>query len=114
MDLWVVVGLLEDRRWVVVGLLFVGLPEGWICGWRWVVVGGGLLWLVEFVVGYGLGWQSWMPFPVILGVGFVLFCFTLLQTHNVKYFLEHFPKVQTNIGKQIFSCKSFAFTNILR
>jgi hypothetical protein len=88
----------------------LNLVEGWICGfvvvvclricgWQWVVVGGGLLWLVEFVVGCGLGWQSWFPFPVVLGVGFVLFCFTLPQTHNVKYFLEHFPKVQTNIGK---------------
>uniref|UniRef100_A0A2N9ISR5 Uncharacterized protein n=1 Tax=Fagus sylvatica TaxID=28930 RepID=A0A2N9ISR5_FAGSY len=24
----------------------------WICGRRWVVVGGGLSWLVEFVVGW--------------------------------------------------------------
>jgi hypothetical protein len=80
-----------------VGLLFVGLLEGWICGFvfvvclricgrRWVVVGGGLLWLVEFVVGCGLGWQSWFPFPVILGVGFVLFCFTLLPNTQCKIF----------------------------
>uniref|UniRef100_A0A2N9I1Y5 NECAP PHear domain-containing protein n=1 Tax=Fagus sylvatica TaxID=28930 RepID=A0A2N9I1Y5_FAGSY len=73
------------RRWVVVGLLFVGLREGWICGFvfviylricgrRWVVVGGRLLWLVEFVVGCGLGWQSWFPFPMILGVGEIRSC----------------------------------------
>jgi hypothetical protein len=39
------------------------------------------------VAGVGLGgWQGWV-------------CFTLLQTHNVEYFLEHFPRVQTNTGK---------------
>ena len=53
---------------MVGGGLFVGLLKGWIfgfvfvvclriCGQWWVVVGGGLLWLVEFVVGCGLGWQ---------------------------------------------------------
>jgi hypothetical protein len=34
---------------------------------------------------------------------FLLICFTLLQTHNVEYFLEHFPRVQTNMEKQTFS-----------
>ncbi len=56
-------------------------------GFRWVVVAG------------SDGFHFWW-IPVVLGEGFLLlFCFTLLQTHNVKYFLDHFPKVQTNIGK---------------
>ena len=87
-----------------------------ICGGRWVVLVDGLLWLMEFVVGCGVGlggWQWWFPFPVVLGVGFLLlFCFTLLQTHNVEYFPEHFPRMQTNIEKKLFSLKSFAFENI--
>ncbi len=41
------------------------------------------------------------------------FCFTLLQTHNVKYLLDHFPRMQTNTEKQSFFLKSFTFANIL-
>jgi hypothetical protein len=38
----------------------------------------------------------------------------LLQTHNVKYLLDHFPKCKQTLEKQSFSLKSFAFANILR
>jgi hypothetical protein len=46
---------------------------------------------------------------------FLCFCFTLFQTHNVKYLLEHFPRMQTNTEKKkiLFSLKSFTFKNIL-
>jgi hypothetical protein len=60
-----------------------GVGVGWVsvgfggCGFR------GWWWVAE--VGLG-GWQGWV-------------CFTLLQTHNVEYFLGHFPIVQTNTGK---------------
>ena len=73
------------------GVLWGGFRgwQGWVWGggeWqRWVVVSGrgGFGWLAG--VGLG-GWQGWV-------------CFTLLQTHHVEYFLEHFPRVQTNTGK---------------
>ena len=67
----------------------VGWWRGGFRGWQgWVWGGGGvgfggLWWVAE--VGLG-GWQGWV-------------CFTLLQTHHVEYFLEHFPRVQTNTGK---------------
>ena len=85
-------------RWVSRG----GLRGGFRCvaGWVWVA-----------------GWQ-WGSFLVDCGgfgcVYFLLISFTLLQTHNVEYFLEHFPRVQINTEKQTFFCKSFAFVNILR
>ena len=65
---------------------------GGCCGQRIVVTGG-------VCGGLQVGLAVMVPISGGFGVGFVLFCFTLLQTHNVKYFLEHFPKVQTNIGK---------------
>ncbi len=65
---------------------------------RWLGGGGGVRWLA----GGGLGgWEG-------------LVCFSLLQTHNVKYLSEHFPRMQTNIEKKLFSLKSFAFENILQ
>ena len=48
--------------------------------------------------------------------GFVLRC----SKHNVEYFLEHFPRVQTNTGKTniflkiICICKHFTVENVLR
>ena len=76
------------------GLISVGVWLAVGCGW--LVVGCG--------VGLG-GWQWWFPFLVDsggFGCGFFfLFCFTLLQTHNVEYFSEHFPRMQTNTGKTI-------------
>ena len=77
---------------IVVGSGVVGCGGcGLVCDWVAVVVGfvvgGGLRWVAGVGCGVGLGgWQGWV-------------CFTLLQTHNVEYFLEHFPRVQTNIGK---------------
>ena len=67
----------------VVGCGGCGLVCDWVAVVVGFVVGGGFFLLI--VVGSG-GWQRWV-------------CFTLLQTHNVEYFLEHFPRVQTNIGK---------------
>ncbi len=65
------------------------------------------------------GFHFW-SIPVVLGVGFFLFfCFTLLQTHNVKYLLNHFPRMQTNTGKTIifseiiYICKHFTVENNL-
>ena len=69
-----------------------------VMGFCWLVVAGGELWWLA--VGLG-GWQWWV-------------CFTLLQTHNVEYFPEHFSECKQTLEKQIFSCKSFAFANILR
>ena len=61
-------------------------------GWQWWVA----------VAGSGGSHFWWIP--VVLDVGFLLlFCFTLLQTHNVKYFPEHFPRMQTNSEKNLFS-----------
>ena len=67
------------------------------------VVGGGFFLLI--VVGSGVGcgvglggWQGWV-------------CFTLLQTHNVEYFLEQCKQTSE---KQTFFRKSFVFVNILR
>ena len=62
------------------------------------VVGGGFFLLI--VVGSGVGcsgWQGWVVGWVWVAGrgGFVLRC----SKHNVEYFLEHFPRVQTNIGK---------------
>ena len=45
----------------------------------------------------------------------VFFFFSFYVVPNiVKYFQKHFPKFKQTQEKQIFSCKSFAFTNILR
>jgi hypothetical protein len=47
------------------------------------------------------GFHFW-SIPVVLGVDFFFFfSFMLLQTHNVKYLLDHFPRIQTNTGKTI-------------
>jgi hypothetical protein len=84
------------RRWVVVGLLFVGLLEGWICGfvfvvclricgWRWVVVGGGLLWLVEFVVGCG-GLAVMVAISGDFGCGFCFILFYVAPNTQCKIF----------------------------
>ena len=63
----------------------------------------------------GTGGSHFWWISVILGVGFLLlFCFMLLQTHNVEYFPEYFPRMQKNIEKKLFSLKSFAFENILQ
>jgi hypothetical protein len=62
---------------------------------------GGFGWLAVDSGGFGCGY-------------FQLICFTLLQTHNVEYFLKHFLECKQTLEKQSFSCKSFAFTNILR
>ncbi len=68
----------------------------------------------------GLWGGSWWWFSFLVNFGgfgcefFSLFCFMLLQTHSVKYFLEHFRRMQTNIEKKLFSLKSFAFENILQ
>ena len=43
--------------------------------------------------------------------GFVLRC---SKHFNVEYFPEHFSECKQTLEKQIFSCKSFAFANILR
>jgi hypothetical protein len=75
----------------------------WVAGWLTVGLWGGSRWWFSFLVdssGFGCGF-------------FLLFCFTLLQTHSVQYFLEHFPRMQINIKKKLFSLKSFAFENIL-
>jgi hypothetical protein len=76
-----------------------------ICGFliAFLVVYGGLRWFMvglQWVSVAGWQWGSFLVDSGGLWCGyFLLICFTLLQTHNVKYFLEHFPKVQTNIGK---------------
>jgi hypothetical protein len=85
-----------------------------LLGFGWLaVMGCG----VDFEVSCD-GWQWWFPFLVDssgFGCGFfLLFCFTLLQTHNVEYFPKHFPRMQTNTEKKLFSLKSFAFENILQ
>ena len=50
----------------------------------------------------GSGGSHFWWIPVILGGVFLwLFCFTLFQTHNIEYFSEHFPRMQTNTEKKI-------------
>jgi hypothetical protein len=68
---------------------------------------GGLWWFAVAYGGIAVGFGGWLAMGSFLvdsdgfGCGyFLLICFTLLQTHNVKYFLEYFPRVQTNIGKK--------------
>jgi hypothetical protein len=110
---WVTGCAVGQRLWVS-GVFF--LVGNRLCG-------GSRLWVsvpVGFEVGcrVGLGgWQWWFPFLVDSGgfgcEFFLLFCFTLFQTHNVKYFPKHFPRMQTNTEKKLFSLKSFAFENIL-
>ena len=52
---------------------------------------GGSRWVCGVARGGGSHFWS---IPVVLGVGFFsLFCFTLLQTHNVEYFPDHFPRM---------------------
>jgi hypothetical protein len=57
-------------------------------------------------------------FPVVCGGGIAVsnfFLFSLYYTPNtVKYFSDYFPKCKQTQKKQMFSCKSFAFANILR
>jgi hypothetical protein len=82
MDLWVCFcGLLEDL-WLAVG-----------CFRRRIVVAGGVC------GGLRVGLAVMVAISGDFGCGFCFILFYVLQTHNVKYFLEHFPKVQTNIGK---------------
>jgi hypothetical protein len=98
-------GFVQWSRWVAFWVDFGGglARDGLRGGSRWVWVarsGGSHFWWI----------------PMVLGVGFLLlFCFTLLQTHSVEYFPEHFPRMQTNTEKKnLFSLKSFAFENILQ
>ena len=75
----------------------------WVAGWLTVGLWGGSRWWFPFLVdsgGFGCGY-------------FLFFCFLLLQTHNIKYLSEHFPRMQTNTENQSFFLKSFTFTNIL-
>ena len=76
---------------------------------------GGFGWLALGSGGSLFGGFRW--FWVLV---FSLFCFTLLQTHNVEYFSEHFPRMQTNTGKTIifpeiiYIYKHFTVENVLR
>ena len=100
--------------WPVVGFVDFVVDFCWI-----VVVGGGFCWFViascgffvDFVVNFcwvcGCRWRIWLFFiglrwpadMVMLCCVFFLICFTLLQTHRVEYFLEHFLWMQTNTEK---------------
>jgi hypothetical protein len=96
------------------GFCAVGISGFWVNFCGGLACGGlqGGSWWV-YGVARGGGSHFW-SILVVLGVGFLLFfCFTLLQTHNVKYLLEHFPRMQTNVEKQSFSLKSFTIANIL-
>ncbi len=77
--------------WIVEGYIcgFVVVVCLRICGWQWVVVGGKLLWLVEFCVG------RWI---VMVG----------------GFYLEYFPECKQTTENIPFSLKLFAFENILR
>ena len=92
--------LLVDLWWPVVGC---GVGCGGWQGWVSVCCGGWQWWFLFLVDSSGFGWGF-----------FLLFCFTLLQTHNVEYFSKYFPIMQTNTEKKLFSPKSFAFENILQ
>jgi hypothetical protein len=95
---WVWVGC-EVAGWVVGLQGGFGWAAGWVAGWVWVGCGVGCR-----VVGWVwvTGWQWGLFLVDCCGFRcgyFLLICFTLLQTHNVEYFLEHFPRVQTNTRK---------------
>ena len=104
-----------DGVWLILSLIFAFV--------RWVStdfgVGFGSISVGGLAHGGLRGGSRWW-FPVLvdsggLRCGFVLFfCFMLLQTHNVKYLLDHFPKCKQTLEKQSFFLKSFAFANILR
>ena len=51
----------------------------------------------------------------VLWNGFLNFLFSFYVAPNtVKYFSDYFPKCNQTLEKQLFSLKSFTFTNILR
>jgi hypothetical protein len=85
--------------WVSAGCEMGCGVVGWVLGW---VMGlwGGFGWVAGWVWVAGWQWGSFLVDSGGFGCGyFLLICFTLLQTHNVEYFLEHFLRVQTNIRK---------------
>jgi hypothetical protein len=97
-----------DGVWLILSLIF-GFVQ-WISmsfgvGFRLFLVG---VWLaVGCRVAYGGlrdGSRWWFPFLINsggFGCVFFFFFLTLLQTHNIKYLLDHFPRMQTNTGKTI-------------
>ena len=97
------------------GLISVGVWLAVGCGVACGGLRGGFGWLALGSGGSLFGGFRW--FWVLV---FSLFCFTLLQTHNVEYFSEHFPKMQTNTGKTIifpeiiYIYKHFTVENVLR
>ena len=84
-----------------VGFCGGGCCDLWVTGWLfWWVAGlrGGFGWAAGWVWVADWQWGSFLVNFGGFGCGyFLLICFTLFQTYNVKYFLEHFPRVQTNI-----------------
>ena len=84
-----------------VGFCGGGCCDLWVTGWLfWWVAGWAARWVAGWVWVAGWQWGSFLVDSGGFGCGYFLFiCFTLLQTHNVKYFLKHFPRVQTNIEK---------------
>ena len=98
------------RIMVVCGVGFGSILVGvWLAMGCGVARGGFVGWLAVVVpIFSGFPWFCVWIFVV------VLFCFTSLQTHNVEYFSKHFPRMQTNTEKKLFSPKSFAFENILQ
>jgi hypothetical protein len=108
---WVLVGcgvgfrLISVGVWLAVGC---GVARGGLRGG----FQGGFGWLAVVVPIFGGFQWFWVWF-------FLLFCFTLLQTHNVEYFPKHFPRMQTNTRKTIifpkiiYIYKYFTVKNIL-
>ena len=84
---------------------FVGLLGLWVCGFA------------GFAVMVVCGWLSVdCSGGFALCNGFLIFFFFsfYVALNTVKYFSDYFPKCKQTQKKQTFSCKSFAFANILR
>jgi hypothetical protein len=87
--------VLCSGSWWVLGRFRLGLARGGL----W----GGLWWVAGWVSVASSGGSHFLWIPMVLGVGFfLLFCFTLLQTHNVEYFPEHFLECKQTLKKIIF------------
>ena len=87
-----------------------------VCGGFPVVFGGGI---AGFAVMVGCLWWFAVDFRWFAMVGlrfliFFLFFSFYVVPNTVKYFSDYFPKCKQTQKKQTFSCKSFAFANILQ
>ena len=90
---WVMVLPVGWNWWDLVDLEF----NFWFCAVGLNGLRGGFEWLAVVVPIFGRFRWFWVFYL------FIYLFFTLLQTHRVEYFSEHFPRMQTNTEKNYFS-----------